>query len=86
MKNRLQIRRKFALLNSKRNFGDSKSSRFQQLSVSIGRFSEMLAKMIMSGSSKKTVSLQPRGRLAEGGADTVRVPSLTPEAAHVASG
>jgi hypothetical protein len=33
------IRQKFALRNSKENFADSKSARFQWLSTSIGRFS-----------------------------------------------
>ena len=33
------IRQKFALLNSKGNFGDPRFARFQQLSASIGRFS-----------------------------------------------
>jgi len=34
------IRQKFALLISKGNFGDSKSARFQRLSLSVGQFSK----------------------------------------------
>jgi hypothetical protein len=38
IKNRLPIRRKFALLNSREDFADRRFSRFRRLSASIGRF------------------------------------------------
>src|SRR5207244_640831 len=49
------IRQKFELLNSKANFVDFESARFQGLSTSIGRFAGISSRTLLSSSSKKTV-------------------------------
>jgi hypothetical protein len=47
------IRQKFALLNLKENFDDPRFARFQRLSVSIGRFLPVSARIVTQLQSKK---------------------------------
>jgi hypothetical protein len=55
-KNRLPIRQKFGLLNSKANFADSQSTRFQGLSMTIGRFLRTSTTTCSSGPARKIPS------------------------------